>query len=291
MRVTIGIGFAVAAALFFVNADFSNILRWTIEAQRAFQNQMATAVLAIRNDDPGAYFALLSAAGAYGFVHALGPGHGKYLIGGIGLGTQFPAYRLVGLAVASSLAQAFWAILLVYGGFIFLKASAGQITHLAEKFLAPVSYLAIACVGLLMVWRGVRSFPKKSNGHKHADECCSCHSHGPTPEEALNVSSMHDAFGLVLSIAVRPCTGAIFLLVIAWQMEIRIAGAMAVISMGMGTAALISAVAASSIVARHLSFKGMAAVFLGVHAALPALQVFAGTLVVVISLSFLALTA
>ena len=291
MRVTIGIGFAVAAALFFVNADFSNLLIWTIEAQRAFQNQMATAVLAIRNDDPGAYCALLSAAGAYGFVHALGPGHGKYLIGGIGLGTQFPASRLVGLAVASSLAKAFWAILLVYGGLIFLKASAGQITHLAEKFLAPVSYRAIACVGLLMVWRGVRSFPKKSNGHKHADECCSCHSHGPTPEEALNVSSMHDAFGLVLSIAVRPCTGAIFLLVIAWQMEIRIAGAMAVISMGMGTAALISAVAASSIVARHLSFKGMAAVFLGVHAALLALQVFAGTLVVLISLSFLALTA
>ena len=110
MRVTIGIGFAVAAALFFVNADFSNLLIWTIEAQRAFQNQMATAVLAIRNDDPGAYFALLSAAGAYGFVHALGPGHGKYLIGGIGLGTQFPASRLVGLAVASSLAKAFWAI-------------------------------------------------------------------------------------------------------------------------------------------------------------------------------------
>ena len=74
-------------------------------------------------------------------------------------------------------------------------------------------------------------------------------------------------------------------------MEIRIAGAMAVMSMGMGTAALISAVAASSIVARHLSFKGMAAVFLGVHAALLALQVFAGTLVVLISLSFLALTA
>ena len=162
MRVTIGIGFAAAAALvFFVSVDFSNVLIWTIEAQRAFQNQMATAVLAIKSDDPGAYFALLSAAGAYGFVHALGPGHGKYLVGGIGLGTQFPTYLLVGLAVASSLAQALWAILLVYGGFTFLKASAGQITHLAENFLAPVSYLAIACVGLLMVWRGVRSFPKK----------------------------------------------------------------------------------------------------------------------------------
>ena len=72
MRVKIGIVFAVAAALFFVSADFSNLLIWTIEAQRAFQNQMAAAVLAIRNGDPGAYFALLSAAGAYGFVHALG---------------------------------------------------------------------------------------------------------------------------------------------------------------------------------------------------------------------------
>lgn len=288
MRIAIVIGFTATAALvFFLGVDLSHVLVWTIEAQRGFQNQMATAVRAIKSDAPGAYVTLLSAAAAYGFVHALGPGHGKYLVGGIGLGTQVPAFRLVGLAVASSLAQALWAILLVYGGFTILESSAGQIIHLTENFLTPVSYLAIACVGLLMVWRGVRAFPKKSNVCKQAHANCSSHSHGPTPEEAASVGSLRDATSLVLSIAIRPCTGAIFLLVITWQMEIKTAGAMAVVLMGMGTAALTSTVAASSTVARHLSFTGTSAVFNRAYTALPALQVFAGALVILTSLSLL----
>tara|TARA_B100001093_G_scaffold403967_1_gene392067 strand:- start:712 stop:1188 length:477 start_codon:yes stop_codon:yes gene_type:complete len=131
---------------------------------------MATAVSAIKSNAPGAYVTLLSAAAAYGFVHALGPGHGKYLVGGIGLGTQVPAFRLVELAVASSLAQTLWAILMVYGGFTILGSSADRIIHLTESFLTPISYPAVTYIGLLMVWRGVRAFPKKSKVCKQAQQ-------------------------------------------------------------------------------------------------------------------------
>jgi hypothetical protein len=53
---------------------------WAATQQRAFQSEMAAAVRAIKSGAPGGWAALLLAAGAYGVVHAAGPGHGKYLI-------------------------------------------------------------------------------------------------------------------------------------------------------------------------------------------------------------------
>lgn len=279
--------FCAVLAVFFV-LDFSGLAAWASEAQRGFQNQMAGAVRALKSGDPGAYFALLSAAAAYGFVHALGPGHGKYLVGGVGLGTAIPTARLLGLAVTSSLAQALWAIALVYGGFYLIEASAHQMTTLAEDILAPASYLAIAGIGMAIIWRGLRSFPQPASNHVHTGADFSCHAHGPTPEEAAKVGSIRDALVLVASIAIRPCTGAIFLLVIGWQMDILLAGAAAVMVMGLGTAPLTRLVAIASSAARRMAFTTSASVN-GLQVALPALQMFAGALIMLVSLGLLGL--
>ncbi|MEO9576138.1 MAG: hypothetical protein ABJ263_00215 [Tateyamaria sp.] len=152
MRVALFLIATVSVALFAINlVDLGRIALWAMEAQRGFQNQMAGAIRALKAGEVGAYAALLSATAAYGFVHALGPGHGKYLVGGVGLGTSVSARKLIGLATASSLAQSLWAIVLVFGGFSLVEVSARQLTVLAEEYLAPISYLAIAGVGLLLV--------------------------------------------------------------------------------------------------------------------------------------------
>jgi ABC-type nickel/cobalt efflux system permease component RcnA len=281
---------AVAVAIY-LSVDFGGVTRWAVEQQRAFQNQMAAAIRALRSGDPGAYAALLGAAGAYGFVHAFGPGHGKYLIAGVGLGSAVPMTRLLAVALASSLAQALSAITLVYGGFLFLEVSARRMTALAEDYLAPASYLAIASVGIVLVWRGTRSLTWRANhdhkeGLRHSHGECGCHAHGPLPDEVAKLGSLREAAVLVGSIAVRPCTGAIFLLVIAWQMDIRPAGAAAVVVMGLGTAALTGLVAVSSIAARGMMIacddKTLAASF-----TFPALQVTVGVFIIWISLLLL----
>ncbi|QPH55997.1 nickel/cobalt transporter [Pontivivens ytuae] len=283
----------VAAAILAVSlsVDFDSVARWAAEQQRSFQNHMATAIRALRSGDAGAVAALLAAAGAYGFVHAVGPGHGKYLIGGVGLGTSVSATRLLGIALVSSLMQALWAIALVYGGFLLLEVSARQMTTLAEDILAPASYLAIAAVGLILVWRGGRALIRRNApepSHHHAEHDCGCHSHGPSPDQVARLASWREAAVLVASIAIRPCTGAIFLLVIAWQMDIRLAGAAAVVVMGMGTAALTSIVAVSSTAARGLTFASAGG--RGMSLAVPALQIAAGAAIAWISMVTLSLS-
>ena len=291
---------AAAGLTVFLAVDFGAVMHWAAAQQRGFQDQMAGAVHALRAGQPGAIAALLAAAAAYGFVHAVGPGHGKYVIGSVGLGTSVSMGRLLGLAVASSLAQALWAIVLVYGGFSILTVSARQMTALAEDFLAPVSYIAITLVGLVLVWRGVRALAQRAaedsdrmnhshHGHHHQHqhgECGCGHAHGPSVEQAAQVGSVREALVLIASIAVRPCTGAIFLLVIAWSMDIRLAGAAAVVVMGLGTAALTSLVAVSGVAARGMTFAAVGGEGV-VSVAVPAVQVLPGAVIVWISLVLL----
>jgi nickel/cobalt exporter len=95
------------------------IQRWAAGEQRTFQNAMAGALRGIQAGDPRAVWTLCSATAAYGFFHALGPGHGKVLIGGAALASGATLKRLSILTVLSSLAQVATAILLV-GGLYFL---------------------------------------------------------------------------------------------------------------------------------------------------------------------------
>lgn len=267
---------------------WEEVARWAVAEQRAIQNEMARAVQAIRAGAPGAWLALMAAAGAYGFVHAVGPGHGKFLIGGVGLGASVSAGRLAAVALASSLAQALWAIVLVYGGFFLLEVSAAQITTLSERYLAPASYLAIAAIGAILALRGSRTLWRRARApgeahahhdHAHGDEACGCGGHAPSAQEVARLHSLRDAAALVLSIAVRPCTGALFLLVIAWQMDIAAAGAVAVMVMGLGTAATTGLVAISSVTARGLAHASTGSLGLLTIAA-PSLQLAAGLAII-----------
>lgn len=90
-------------------------------------------------------------------------------------------------------------------------------------------------------------------------------------DDVKTLGSIRDAAALVASIAIRPCTGALFVLVIAAQFDAFWIGALSVVTMGLGTAAFNLLVAGSGVAARHLSVlgaqdkKGIALVSAGLH--------------------------
>ena len=106
------------------------IQRWAIGEQRTFQNVMAGALRGIQAGDPQAVWTLCSATAAYGFFHALGPGHGKVLIGGAALASGATLKRLSIVTVLSSLAQAATAILLVGGLYFLLQIGSADLADL-----------------------------------------------------------------------------------------------------------------------------------------------------------------
>jgi ABC-type nickel/cobalt efflux system permease component RcnA len=259
---------------------------------------MARLLRSLRAGEPGAMAGLLSLCFAYGFFHAAGPGHGKILIGGYGMAARVGAARLSALALVSSLAQAASAVALVYAGVFLFDLTRQQMTGVAEGLLAPVSYGAVALVGLWLALRGglrwnrARAVHAPGHDHDHAHTCTSCgHSHGPTPEQAARVHGWRDAVMLIGAVAIRPCTGALFLLILTWRMGIEMAGILGTFAMGLGTASVTLAVALASVTLREGALARLTTTEgRGLARALTALEIGAGLLIAALSLHLMRAT-
>ena len=287
---------AIACALllwFWGSGGFDQLAAWAAGEQREFQNQIARSLRAARAEQPEAVATLLTVCFAYGFFHAIGPGHGKVLIGGYGLGRRVAFWRLSAISVLSSLGQAVTAIVLVYTGVLVFQMSRESMVGATEKVMAPVSYGAIALIGLWLVFRAVRSFVRRhrtdashahhDHHHHHDDVCSDCgHRHGPSAEDVANVGSLREAIALIAGIAARPCTGALFVLILTWQMGIAMVGIAGTFAMALGTATVTTLVGWTSFGLRGgLLASASATRFASVLA--PTIELVAGLLIVVIA--------
>ena len=262
-----------------------DIQQWAAGEQRTFQNAMAGALRGIQAGDPLATWTLCGATAAYGFFHALGPGHGKVLICGAALASDATLKRLIVLTVLSSLAQAATAILLVGGLVFLLQMQSGDLADLTEQWLVPASYAAISAIGGVLIFRGLRNWHKMGQAKDPAHACCG-HAHGPSVNDVTTLTSTRDAVVLITSIAMRPCTGALFVLVIAARFDAFAVGCLAVVTMGLGTAVFNLTVATSGVAARRLARLGARGND-GIQTVSAVLHVAGGILIIAVSLGML----
>jgi ABC-type nickel/cobalt efflux system permease component RcnA len=299
MRSAIIAALAVAGGIcvwLWLSGGFEQIAVWAAGEQRNFQNGIARTLRALRGGEAGAMSVLLGTCFAYGFFHAIGPGHGKLLVGGYGVARDVPMLRLSLIALLSSLGQAVTAVVLAYGGLWVLGLTRERMVGAAEDWLAPLSYAMIAAIGLWLVVRGLRRLQLvkavQDDAHDHAhhgddETCSSCgHRHGPTLEEAGQTHGLRDALLLIGGIAIRPCTGALFVLIITWQMGIAGAGIAGAFAMALGTASVTVAVgiAASGFRGGLMRAVAQAGALTWI---MPMLEVTAGVVVIALSCGLL----
>ncbi|MFT3688860.1 nickel/cobalt transporter [Paenirhodobacter sp.] len=216
------------------------LARDVIAFQREAQNALAGALRALRAGQPGAVTGFLALCFTHGFVHALGPGHGKAVIAAYAAASPASLRRLSALAALSSLAQAAVAVLLVYAVVWLFDGARERVEGLAGV-IEPLSLVLIAALGLMLAWRGARRLAGgRAHGHDHAHEHghdCGCgHSHAPDP--AAVTADWRTSAALILGVALRPCTSALFLLILTARLDLDLLGILGAFVMGLGTTAV-----------------------------------------------------
>lgn len=87
--------------------------------------------------------------------------------------------------------------------------------------------------------------------HVHDEHCG--HSHGPTPSELAGPGGWRRGFAAILTVGIRPCSGAILVLVFALAQGLFWAGIAATFLMGLGTAITVAAIAIIAVFAKDIA--------------------------------------
>lgn len=89
------------------------------------------------------------------------------------------------------------------------------------------------------------------HGHVHDEHCG--HSHGPMPSELAGPGGWRRGFGAIFAVGIRPCSGAILVLVFALAQGLFWAGIAATFVMGLGTAITVATIAVIAVSAKDLA--------------------------------------
>ena len=252
----------------------SGIVGWLLAKQSEFYREISSTIRAAKSDG-SAVWTLLAISFAYGIFHAAGPGHGKAVISSYLVANEETARRGIALSFASALLQALVAVAIVGISAWLLNATAKTMCG-AERAIEIASYALIAAFGARLVWtkgggffralqapapamavahhhhdRGHHHHDHHHDGHIHDEHCG--HSHGPTPAELAGPGGWRRGLGAIFAVGIRPCSGAILVLVFALAQGLFWAGVAATFVMGLGTAITVATIAVIAVSAKDLA--------------------------------------
>ncbi|MBN2752993.1 MAG: hypothetical protein JXQ84_09835, partial [Rhodospirillaceae bacterium] len=230
------------------SSPFVQVLNWIFLQQRAFHQDLIQALRRL-NDGTGSHtgFWLILASFIYGVFHAAGPGHGKAVLSTYLLTNAVHIRRGMGLAIAAAFCQGLSAIVIVYG-LIWLAGWRSSETTLAISWSERLSYILLIAMGLFLMFRSARGliFTRRTTQSGEApltDAQHGLHDHtpdvhrkqAPSAHQIKHTTNLRTSIGMVLAIGLRPCSGAVLVLIFAYAAQIAWAGMLAVLAMAAGT--------------------------------------------------------
>ena len=232
------------------------LIVWVNTTQRRLYSVLAAAVRHAK--DTSSQWPLLILFGIsflYGVLHAIGPGHGKVVISSYLVASGSQIRKGLVISFASALVQAASAVTLVG-----LLALALHFTRLEidrkGQLLEEASYGLIILLGL---WMLVSSFKRDGHlGHRHGHG--EFHDHAVPAERpatgfALPRHNWRHYAAVITVTGIRPCSGAILVLLFALAQGIFLAGVAATFIMALGTSLTISALAILAVLSRHAAMR------------------------------------
>lgn len=249
---------------------------WILAKQAEFYRMLSGLIRAAKADGSAAY-TLLGISFLYGVFHAAGPGHGKAVISSYLVANNETWRRGIVLSFASAILQALSAIAIVGVVAAFLGATAKAMGN-TVRVIEIVSYALILLIGLRLLWVKGKAFLRAlrlkegphahdhthehGHGHHHHhdhdhdhdhDASAWSHGHAPEPSELAGAHWLRRGLTAIVAVGLRPCSGAIIVLVFALAQGLFWIGVASTFVMGLGTAITVAAIATLAVAARELA--------------------------------------
>lgn len=283
-------GVSVPAAPAPVAGDFlRQNLSWIYQQQANFYKSLTAAVKEAKASGL-AVWVLVGLSFLYGIFHAAGPGHGKIVISSYVLANEQSAKRGMIISFVAAFLQGLVAVLFISAAIFLFSFSSFEITE-ATYWFERASYSLIAILGFYLLWQkgaqpylraqaaAVPSRPGNTGAssnahgetirydehahhdhhhhdHHHDDhDACGCGGHAVDPGKMEDPLSLRSAWVAIASVGLRPCSGALIVLVFASAQGLFWVGVASTFAMALGTAITVTSLATIALGAKSLATK------------------------------------
>ena len=245
--------------------EYGGLAGWILAEQSMFYQMLSGAIRAAKSNGSATY-TLLGISFVYGIFHAAGPGHGKAVISSYLVANHETWRRGLVLSAASVVLQSLTAILIVAVAALLLNATAKMMDD-TVNIIETVSYVFIVLIGARLSWVKGLAFltllraETREHGHDHhrghpeEDASAWGHAHALEPQELAGPRGWRRGLAAIVSVGLRPCSGAIIVLVFALAQGLFWVGIASTFMMGLGTAITVASIATLAVGARGLAAK------------------------------------
>ncbi|RYC42689.1 nickel/cobalt transporter [Pectobacterium zantedeschiae] len=268
------------SALHYIVGYWPQIVLQSAIWQKSLHQQMSHLLQMVEQQPHQAGLSLMVFSLVYGVLHAVGPGHGKVVIMTYLATHPSKLKSSLNLTLAASLVQGGMAVMLVTVVLGILQLSSRTL-HNSSFWMEKGSFVLVAGLGLLLCFRALKQLyivlvrqPKTTTIlrvvplrvtplnapttgrmirrptpapshflHQHDADCGCGHRHLPSNEELERDSSWRTRLMIVLAMGMRPCSGAILVLLFSKVIGVYLWGVASALVMAAGTAMTISALA------------------------------------------------
>lgn len=227
-----------------------------IEFQRQVNAGVAIHMRALETGHSfAAFFLGLGVAFLYGMVHALGPGHGKFVIMSYFMGREVFVLRGLVMALQMAVVHVIAAVVIVWVADILLKTSLG--IGLADvPGVRAGSFLIIAAIGVYMLYQAVRGSRGHTHTHDHPhDHSHDHHHHGHSHDHAHGASHATEGGLIALAVGMVPCPGAVLVMLYAIANDMIYPGFLLVAAMSAGIGLTIAILGVATILLRQFATR------------------------------------
>ena len=202
---------------------------------------------------------LLLFAYLYGLIHALGPGHGKTLVGSYFLSNDRSYVKAASVSLLIGVVHTFSALLLTLVVFFALNTLLSRVMDDVVRFTTIISALIIIAIALWLLYTKVRAYRKKPVARFYTDPAdiptphassCSC--------RACELDHRTTDIALIVSAGIIPCPGTVTLFIFALSQGLYGTGFLAAVTMSLGMSTIIFASAAFSVTLRRSTTQRVA---------------------------------